>query len=193
MVKVTGYSKQVYEQIVQDLVKEEAEALKHQTLVSEYKKKLVEGKKKIIEKLILGKKLFVDKKNVMVFSVQFSEEDNKLGVVVTVGLNPFKETMPSGLTKKEEQLLEQYKIGYCYNSKDGKMLEYFLQTINNLSTLKNAIDQARCYYWTIDVDDAAQPDFFSKSGLTTGVYRGASSTELMFEDLTKEWFVGKCE
>ena len=134
----TNFSKQVYEQIAQDLVKEQAEALKHQTLVDEYKKILVEGKKEIIRKLVKGKRLYFDGKLAIVLEVKFDVEDNKLGVTVIAGLYPFK----------EENLTE-------------------------------------CYYWTLDMNDAIQPDFFSRSGLRSGIYGGTSSQELMIEEVTR--------
>lgn len=180
------FSKQVYAQIAQDLVKEQAELLKHQSLVDEYKKILVEGKKQLIRKLIMGKRLYVDGKPVIVLEVKTYEEDNKLGVTVIAGLNPFKESIPCSLTKKENQLLEQYKILFRYcNSGDDKMLERAWEVVNQLSCLKNNIDLAMCGYWTIDMNNASQPDFFSKSGLKSGIYGGTSGMELMIEEVTK--------
>ena len=82
MMGTTSFSKEVYEQIAQNLVSEQAELLKHQTLVEEYKIILVEGKKQLIRKLVKGNKLYVDGKHVRVLEVKFSEEVNKLGVTV---------------------------------------------------------------------------------------------------------------
>lgn len=180
------FSKQVFEQIAQDLVKEQAELLKHQTLVEEYKKILVEGKKEIIRKLVKGKRLYFDGKPVIVLEVQFDVEDNKLGVTVIVGLDPFKEKIPSSLTKSEKRLLEQYKVQFRFHEPgEDRFLEPTWEGINKLSCLKNHFDLARCYYWTLDMNDAIQPDFFSRSGLNSGVYGGPSCKELMIEEVTR--------
>jgi len=183
----TSFSKEVYEQIAQNLVSEQAELLKHQTLVEEYKIILVEGKKQLIRKLVKGNKLYVDGKHVRVLEVKFSEEVNKLGVTVIAGLDPFREVLPNCLTKREKQLLDQYKIYFRYcNGRDEKTLEYILEVVNKLSNLKNNIDLGTCYYWTIDMINATLPDFFSNSGLTTGRCGGPNGRCLMFEELTRK-------
>ena len=177
-------SAQVCEQLAQQLVSEQVEVLKHETLVKEIKAKLIEGKMQLIKKLIMGKNFRLEGKKMTALEILFDEKDGKLHVHLEMALDPASEVMPCLLTKNEKQLLKEYRncleaccFGLDFMSRDT------LETARRLECLKNRISLTRCYCWVIDLNDATTPGFFSESGLTTGRFLGAGTKREMLEDV----------
>ena len=90
------------------MVTEQAELLKHESLVEQIKTKLVEGKQQLIEHLILGKELYYKGKKRTALHVNFYLEGDKMEVVVTMGIAPDGLVPRNRLTKKERMLVDVY-------------------------------------------------------------------------------------
>ena len=184
MAKENVISSQVCEQLAQQLVTEQVEMLKHEALIKEIKARLAEGKQQVIRKLILGRTFRLEGKKMTALKLLFDEKDGKLQVHVEMGLDPKSEVTSCLLTRKEEQLLREYRNSLAaYHYGLDIMVKNTLETARRLSCLKNCIILTRCYCWRIDLDNATTPGFFSESGLTTGGYIGASDQPEMLENV----------
>ena len=60
--KCDYFNSEICKQLACDLVTEQAQLMKHEALANEIKAKIVEGKQKLIKKLILGKEIILDEK-----------------------------------------------------------------------------------------------------------------------------------
>ena len=161
------YSSQVCEQLARELVTEQAELLKHETLVKEIKAKLVEGKKQLIRKLIDGKTFLINGKKRTVLLVEFDEYQDNMRVELTMGLDPDEIDLPSSMTRKEKEFLMDYKDYLLIIHEDQSEWACIdaLEIANELKSLKHGIYLSYGTVWEIDFSNATTPGFFEQSGL----------------------------
>jgi len=177
------YSSQVCEQLACELVTEQAQLLKHETLVNELKEKIVEGKKQIIKKLILGKEFLLEGKRMIAIKISFFERMDDMEVTVTMGLEPDECIMPNSVTKREQRLIDLYKDS-CYSCKEyqdensGSDASYWA---DRLLRLKNHHLLTQCFWGRIDFANATTPGFFEQSGIVIHEENGY----YMLEDLVQ--------
>ena len=181
MAKDLFYSSQVCKELACDLVTEQAELLKHESLVEQIKTKLVEGKQQLIEHLILGKELYYKGKKRTALHVNFYLEGDKMEVVVTMGIAPDGLVPRNRLTKKERMLVDDYKdlLYCCKNRSYENCFRDTLKVADELRSLKNGICLTNEPCWVIDFGNATTPGFFEQTRLE--VY-GADG-HYMLEDL----------
>lgn len=175
------FNNQVCEQLARELVTEQAELLKHETLVKEIKAKLVEGKRQLIKKLIEGKDIYLDGRKRTALLVSFEVEEDRMMVVVTMGLEADHFTVPRNLTKREKELVQDYK--FFLDSCKGEFYEddgvEAIEVADKLAELRNQIRLTYCTAWEIDFCNATTPDFFENSGLEVHRENG----DYLLEDL----------
>jgi hypothetical protein len=177
------YSSQVCEQLACELVTEQAQLLKHETLVNELKEKIVEGKKQIIKKLILGKEFLLEGKRMIAIKISFFERMDDMEVTVTMGLEPDECIMPNSVTKREQRLIDLYKDSFysckeCHDENSGSEASYWA---HRLFRLKNHHLLTQCFWGRIDFANATTPGFFEQSGIVIHEEKGY----YMLEDLVQ--------
>lgn len=177
------FSSQVCEQLARELVTEQAEVVKHESLVKEIRRKLIQGKQQLIKKLLMGKELFVDGKRRVVLNLEFDMCDDIMKVLITTGQNPDNIFMPCSLTKRESELVRNYKyyLQECQDSQNGESGPLAVETANELCGLKNQITLTRINYCDVDFSNATTPGFFEQSGLV--VRKCDGNGFCMLEDL----------
>lgn len=165
MAKDTYFSSQVCEQLARELVHEQAELLKHETLIRAIKAKIVEGKKQLIESVILGRTFKIDGKKTTVIRVDYDEFPNALRVIITLGLRPEDVRIPYSLTKKEKELINDYEdlLQFCKEDRDYTPHEA-ADVALELKTLKNGICLTYIDTCLIDMSNATTHGFFEESG-----------------------------
>lgn len=161
------FSSEVCELLARELVTEQAELLKHEVLVKEIKAKLIEGKKQLIKKLIVGETFLIDGKKRTALDVAFEDNNEGIWVSFIFGLYPSEIIKPQDLTEKEKELLKEY----C---------DYLLDFKDVLADWagRDAIDCARKLWihehemylttvedFDIDLSNATTPGFFEQTGL----------------------------
>ncbi len=167
MAKEIYFSNEVCEQLARELVTEQAELVKHETLVKEIKAKLVDGKMQLVKHLILGKEFYYDGKKRTALLVDFYNEQDALRLVITMGLETEGKVPSKGLTRKEKELVQDYKTN-VYFLKEGYDDEsgiYAIEAADELRWLKHGIHLTYCTYWVIDLLNATTPGFFEESSL----------------------------
>lgn len=177
------YSSQVCEQLACELVTEQAQLLKHEALVNELKATIVEGKKQLIKKLILGKEFLLEGKRMVAIEISFFERLDDMEVTVTMGLDPDECIMPDSATKREQRLLGLYKDSFysCKEYQDetsGSEASYWA---HRLFRLKNHHLLTQCFWGRIDFANATTPGFFEQSGIVIHEENGY----YMLEDLVQ--------
>ncbi len=167
MAKEIYFSNQVCEQLARELVTEQAELVKHETLVKEIKAKLVDGKMQLVKHLIVGKEFYYDGKKRTALQVDFYEEQDTLRLVITMGLETESRVPSKGLTRKEKELVQEYKtnVHFLKEGHDYESGSYAIDAANELRFLKHRIHLIYCTYWVIDLNNATTPGFFEESGL----------------------------
>lgn len=161
------FTSEVCERLARELVTEQAELLKHEVLVKEIQAKLIEGKKQLVKKLILGKTFLIDGKKKTALDV--SIEDNKEGIWVylTFGLYPSEIIYPQDMTEEERALLDEYCV-YLFDFKDV-LADYAGQDALNcareLYNHEHEIYLTNVEIYDINLCDATTPGFFEQSGL----------------------------
>jgi len=177
------FSSEVCKQFACELVTEQAMLLKHETLVNELKAKIVEGKKQLIKKLILGKEFFLEGKRMVAIEISFFERLDDMEVTVTMGLDPDECIMPDSATKREQRLLGLYKnsLYSCKEYQDetsGSEASYWA---HRLFRFKNHHLLTQCFWGRIDFANATTPGFFEQSGIVIHEEKGY----YMLEDLVQ--------
>ena len=167
MAKEIYFSSQVCEQLARELVTEQAEMLKHEALVKEIKAKLVEGKQQLIRKLIERKTFLLNGKKRTVLLVEFDEYQDNMRIEMTMGLDPKEIDLPTSMTRKEKELLRDYKdcLLFCYEDQSEWACIDALEIANELKSLKNGIYLSYVTIGEIDFSNATTPGFFEQSGL----------------------------
>ncbi len=183
MYKNSIFSSEVCKQLACELVTEQAEVVKHESLVKEIRGTLILGKQQLIKKLLMGKELFVDGKKRVVLNLEFDMCDDIMKVLITSGQNPDNIFMPCSLTKRESELVRNYKyyLQECQESSNEEFGPLAVETANELSCLKNQITLTRINYCDVDFSNATTSGFFEQSGLV--VRKGDGNGFCMLEDL----------
>ena len=161
------FSSQVCGRLACELVTKQAELLKHETLVKEIKAKLVEGKKQLIKKLIERKTFLLNGKKRTVLLVEFDEYQDNMRVELTMGLDPDEIDLPTNMTRKEKELLMDYKDYLLVIHEDQSEWACIdaLEIANELKSLKNGIYLSYVTIGEIDFSKATTSGFFEQSGI----------------------------
>ncbi len=155
-------------QLANELVQEMAELEKRQAVVSRIKEKIYTMKKIFIRNLVEGSVFRIEGKKQIVLHHSFQTYINTMDVEITFGIMPEEVLkMYPKLTKKEEELLGEYKKSFercCYgmNQEEGFKAE---EIARKIKLLRNRIDMTNRIVRKIDLGSATEPGFFESSGL----------------------------
>ena len=182
--KEMNLSKEVCEQLAQQLVKEQAELVKQDAVVNGLKDAIFRKKAEIIKDRIDGH-FFKFDRLMYPLSISILYASYYMAVSICFGADP-DEAIPIGviLTKREKDLFEGYKTSFN-NFLDWERPEDGMEAwrkILELRQLKNGLNLGKYKNWLIRLSDATDPDFFTRTGLTLGGYQGISFKPTMLED-----------
>ena len=182
-------SKEVCEQLAQQLVKEQAELVKQDAVVNGLKDAIFRKKAEIIKDRIDGQ-FFQFDRLMYPLSISISYGSYYMAVSICFGADP-DEAIPIGviLTKREKELFESYKESFnkyldWERTEDG--MEAW-RKILELKQLKNGLNLGMYKNWLIGLSDATEPGFFTRTGLTLGGYQGMSLIPTMLEDRIRRY------
>lgn len=179
------FSNKVYQLLIQQLATEQAEVVKHQAVVDGIKNRIFEAKKSLIMDKILDDAFLIDGKKVYAIEVQVDQKENEISVFVRFAVSP-EYAIQEGiiLTKREAELFAEYREAFeqYLHSVDGTIIERLINLAYSLIRLKNHVSLYDYQSWDFPYEDADQPDFFKRTGLTTGEYKGYTTNQLMLED-----------
>ena len=176
--KKNSLNKLVAEQLANELVQEMAELEKRQAVVNSIKEKICNMKKLIIGNLVEDSVFRIEGKKQIVLHHSFQTYINTMEVEMTFGIMPEEVLkMYPKLTKKEEELLGEYKKSFdrcCY----GMLQEAGLKAeeiARKIILLRNRINLTNRIVWQIDLGSATEPGFFESSGLEIrNIYKNIS-------------------
>ena len=165
MVKNFVFNGQVCEQLACELVTEQAQLLKHETLVNELKAAIVEGKKQLIKNLILGREFLLEGKRMVAIEISFFERLDDMEVTVTMGLDPDECILQNPVTKREQKLIDLYKdsLYLCKEYQDEYTGSEASNLADRLLRLKNHHLLTQRFWGRIDFANATTPGFFEQS------------------------------
>jgi len=173
------YSKQVCGLLAQQLVTEQAEVLKHQAVVESIRKTIVEKKKEIIKRIVNDNFFRFNGIRYSALNLSIGEGRDIVIVSITFGAHPEVIDWEEKLTRREAELLKEYSENYDktidYNGDEyGKNAT---RAANELKLLKNHIDLLKFHFFTIDISEAVEPEFFEGTGLIIRGRMGARYLE----------------
>lgn len=176
----------VCELLAQQLSTEQAEVVKHQAVVDGIMNRIFEAKKSLIMDKIQNDFFRIDGKKVYAIDVQVDQLENKISVCVNFAVSP-DYAIQEGiiLTKREAELFADYRKAFkqCFRySSDGATVDQLKHLAISLKRLKNQVCLTFCHFWDISYDDATDPDFLKRTGLTTGEFDGYTTRKRMLED-----------
>ena len=180
-------SKSVCELLAQQLVAEEAELVKKEAVVKTLKESIMSKKNMLIRHFVERKFFRIDGKRVIVLACNSRPESYGMSIRITFGEEPdFDGEYLKDLTKKEAELMEEYKKQFCaclrgLNDEKGQQA---IMICHHLSFLKHKLSLIDTWMWEITYDDAVKPGFFNETGLKMRAFSGPSTRELRLEDLT---------
>jgi hypothetical protein len=181
------YPKEVCEQLARELVKEQTEVAKHQSMVEGLKNAIFEKKKDVIMRKIDGRSFKLNGKKVVAVKISLYHDPDGLSVWINFVENPFCTLIRSyELTTKEKKLFHAYVKAFEKYQKqfyDEDVKKRLLDVIDELSKLKHQLKMGFVRVWSMTYDEALDPDFFVKSGLHVPVFKGVSPEEKLLEDL----------
>lgn len=185
MAKDFQISAQVCEQLAQQLVSEQVEVLKHQGIVDQIKKTILEKKTEVIREVVDGRMFRYEGKRFILLNLSSFEADNCIFVMMDYFEYPTKAIEALTLTRKEKVLLEEYEMAFSlYMTEHEKIWEQQLFSIAaQLGKLKNGIRLHEGWFRTFSFEDASNPDFFRKSGIYLGYKPCPGIKGIMLEDV----------
>lgn len=180
------YSTLVYEQLARQLATEQAEVVKHQAVVDGIKQAIFDKKKDLIMHKIEGRSFKWGGKKVVAIETRIYQDADGLSVYVSFAEVPSGITRKDVLTKKEKEVCDLYAAAfddYLSACGDDEAKKKVIKVANLLSLLKHHLRLIHFRVWSMKYDEAVDPDFFKKTGLGTGVFKGCSTEELMLENM----------
>lgn len=177
-------SAQVCEQLARELVTEQAELLKHEAIVENIKKAIMEKKTEIVKKVAERKLFLYGGKRFIVLGVSSIEADNRIFMMMEFCEYPGKAIGELHLTRREKELLEQYKaaFSFCLMNNDESWEHDLFSAACQLARLKNSIHLTEGRFWEFSFDEASNSDFFKMSGIDLGMAPGVGINPIMLED-----------
>ena len=162
-------SKQACCQLAKQLVEEQTEMLKHQTLVDALRKAIREKKKDVIKDMAGGRTLIIRDKRMILLSVEVEEYYGKPRIVTRLGQEPYDAIKGLKLTATEKKLMREYESAFsrCANEcPDSDAWAEKAQYLGGrLLRMKNSLDLIDCCCDYFAYDDATDPDFFNATGV----------------------------
>lgn len=161
-------SREVCELLAQQLVNEQAELVKQEAVVEGLTKTLKEKKMEIIRKRLEGKFFKLDDSKVTPIDVEFNEWKDGMWVRVIFAKEPASFLNDEAtLTKKEKQLLNQYKKAFkrCRWGFNEEACHEIQDLARKLCQLKHGFILTDWRVWDFNFEDFSSRDFFRNSGL----------------------------
>ncbi len=174
-------------QLAKQLVEEQAELVKHQTLVDMLRKAIIVKKKEVIKDLVGGRILKIENRRMALLSVEVEEHYNKIRIVTWLGQEPNEAIKGLKLTAIEKKLMREYEraFGRCYNesSDSDAWSEKALYSGERLMRLKNRMSVLYRSSDYFEYDDATDPNFFNTTSIVIDrCGRGVCARETRLED-----------
>ena len=178
-------SNQVYELLAQQLAAEQAEVIKHEAIVESIKQSILNKKLDVIQRVIGGKLFRHEGKRFIVLYESAYDTESGISVIMSFCEDPDDYLDGAGgLTKKEIDLLGKYKVAFshCIWNQDADWRIELFGASNQLARLKNDIRLIKTMFWEFSYDEACDPEFFKRSGITLGTATGVGCKRIMLED-----------
>ena len=182
------YSNQVCGLLAQQLVEEQAEVVKHEAVVKEIKKAIISRKVEVVSNLVEGRVFDFDNKQTIVFDVDSYEVEGGFYIELTFGQIPTSAIWGVQLTKKESELMDQYAkaLDHCSHCFQSDWYKIASRTANALADLKNGIRLIERSTYGFNFDDAIDPDFFKKTGITVERFCGCNYKRMSLEETSRK-------
>jgi hypothetical protein len=182
------YSNQVCGLLAQQLVEEQAEVVKHEAVVKELKNAIISRKVEVVSNLVEGRVFDFDNKQVIVLDIDSYEVDDGFYIELIFGELPTSATLGFQLTKRESELLSKYTyaIDRCSRNFDRNWYIRANDVANELANLKNGIKLIERSLYGFNFDDAIDPDFFKKTGITVERFCGCSYKKMSLEETSRK-------
>ena len=160
--------------LAKQLVSEQVEIVRRQSIVEGIKKKLFETKADIIMSRVRRRFLYrYDGKRFIVACLDTSMMENGLSAFMTLAYEPESFVKGKKLTKREAEMIKEYEELFKECRREYSMtLNYQLTGLaHRLALLKNRIKLVEIFHQYIDFSDANDPDFCNTSGIVYGCDR----------------------
>ena len=170
------------------LIEEQAEALKHEAIVKDIKKTIMDKKMEVVSNLVEGRVFEFDNKETIVFDVKSFEMKGRFYIELTFGQLPASATFGVQLTKKESELMDQYAraLDHCCHCFQSDWYSIASRAANALADLKNGIRLIERSTYGFNFDDAIDPDFFKKTGITVERFCGCNYKRMSLEETSRK-------
>ena len=177
------YSNQVCELLARQLVEEQAEAMKHEAVVNNIKQTIVDKKVEVIKKMLHYRGVKYDDGVYYLAEIYSCINGTTFTIELGMVIDPKSIIENYTLSARENVLLQEYKERFpCYRSNLNSYHEEIGSMIGKMARLKNGILISACIHHTFNFDEATDPDFFKKTGFTTGRFQSYTANEQMLED-----------
>lgn len=184
-----NYSNQVCELLAKQLVEEQAEVMKHEAVVDKIKQTIVDKKVGvIIDKLhYMGVKL--DKNVYYIAEIYSCIKDTTFTIEIGMVVAPKSISENYTLSPREKALLQKYEEKFPdYHSFLNAYGEEIRGMMHQMYRMKNGISLLAYFHHTFNFDEVTNPDFFKKTGFTTGRFQSYTANEQMLEDCIVNMF-----
>ena len=159
------YSKELCEQLAQELLKEKAEMVKLEASVENLTKLIFEAKKEVIGRTVLYKWFKIWGKTFVLVAPKFEYSDGYINVSATFAAEPGNDGVNEEcLTAEEAKVYSDYKAAFKIRNTDNNS-EKLIRAASRLSVMNKGINLIRHRSWVIGIDDCVNKGFFKESGL----------------------------
>ena len=169
------------ELLAQQLVEEQAELVKREAVVEQIKCSLREKKMEVIKRRLVGRVIRYNHRKFIVTEIERDDYDNGLFVMVRLGEIPNAYLERTDLTKREKELLLDYKeaLKSCRWNLTPQRSERVRDAVEQIRPLKHGINLEEFFNGCFNFEEFSQPGFFNHSGITvtTDTLRGCAFLE----------------
>ena len=178
-----NYSNQVCELLAKQLVEEQAEMMKHEAVINNIKQAIVDKKVEVIKNKLHYRGVKYDGGVYYLAEINSHIEGTKFIIEIGMLVDPKSITKDYTLSPREKDLLQEYKERYLYYSSNlNSYHEEIRGMMRKMYRMKNSIILLAYFHHTFNFDEAIEPDFFKKTGFTTGRFKSYTTHEETLED-----------
>lgn len=184
-----NYSNQVCELLARQLVEEQAEVMKHEAIINNIKQTIAEKKVEVIKDILYYSGVKYGDGVYYLAEIYSRIEGTKFIIEIGMVVDPESIKENYTLSAREKALLQKYEDKFPdYQSCLNCYHEEIRDMMHKMYRMKNGITLRSYFHHTFNFDEATDPDFFKKTGFTTGRFQSYTTHEEMLEDCIVKLF-----
>ena len=184
-----NYSNQVCELLARQLVEEQAEMMKHEAVINNIKQSIVDKKVEVIKNKLYFMGVKHDDGVYYLAEIYSCISDTTFTIEIGMVVDPKSISENYTLSPREKALLQKYEDKFPdYHSCLNCYHEEIRGMMSQMYRMKNGITLLAYFHHTFSFDEATNPDFFKKTGFTTGRFQSYTAREQMLEDCIVKLF-----